>query len=70
MGVIPMRTSECSVKKELPFTVNIIHKEERENLNRIGNEIAAKEGLQYEGYTVFTAEPYSIEKAKPTLFFN
>ena len=65
-----MRTSECSVKKELPFTINITLKEERDKLNLLGEEIAGKKGLHYEGYTVYTAEPYSIEKAKPTLFFN
>jgi hypothetical protein len=65
-----MRTSECSVKKELPFTINVIHKEERDKLDQLGKEIAVKEGLHYEGYTVYTAEPYSIEKAKPTLFFD
>ena len=65
-----MRNSECSVKKELPFTINIIHKEERDKLNRLGEEIATKEGLHYEGYSAYTAEPYSIEQAKATLFFN
>jgi hypothetical protein len=65
-----MRTSECSVKKDVPFTINIVHKEERDKLDRIGNEIAAKEGLHYEGYSVYTAEPYSVEKAKATLYFN
>ena len=65
-----MRNSECSVKKDLTFTVNVIHKEERENLDQLGKEIAIKEGLHYEGYSVYTADPYSIEKAKPTLYFN
>lgn len=65
-----MRTSECSVKKELPFTVNLSHKEERDNLDQIGNKIAVEIGLHYEGYTAETTEPYSLEKAKLTLFFN
>lgn len=65
-----MRTSECSVKKELAFTINIVHKEERDKLNKLGEETAVKKGLHYEGYTVYTAEPYSIENAKPTLYFN
>lgn len=65
-----MRGSECSVKKVLPFTINITHQEEREKLDKLGNEIAAKEGLHYEGYSVCTTEPYSIEQAKPTLYFN
>jgi len=45
-------------------------KEERDKLDRIGEEIAAKEKLHYEGYYVNTVEPYSLEKAKPILFFN
>jgi hypothetical protein len=65
-----VRTSECVVKKVLPFTVNVIRPEEREKLDKLGDEIAAKEGLHYEGYSVITSEPYSIEQAKPTLYFN
>jgi len=65
-----MRASECARKIVLPSTINITLQEEREKLNRIGNEIAAKEGLRYEGYSVSTIEPYSIEKAKPTLYFD
>ena len=65
-----MRTSECSVKKVLPFTVNVILHEERQKLEKMGQEIAAKEGLHYEGYSVITAEPYSVENAKPTLYFD
>ena len=65
-----MQVSECSIKKELTYTVNILHKEERDKLDRIGEEIAAKEKLHYEGYYVNTVEPYSLEKAKPILFFN
>ena len=65
-----MRTSECSVLKVLPFTVNVVRSEEREKLNCLGQEIASKEGLRYEGYSVITQEPYSIEQAKPTLYFN
>lgn len=65
-----MRTSECSVKKELPFTVNLVSKEERKNLEQLGKKIAVKIGLHYEGYNACTIDPYSVEKAKPTLFFN
>jgi len=65
-----MRTSECTVKKIIPFTVNIAHKEDRESLDKLGNEIATKEGIHYEGYSVCTTEPYSIEKAKATLYFD
>jgi len=65
-----VRTSECAVKKVLPFTVNIILSEERQKLDKLGLEIAAKEGLNYEGYSVITTDPYSIENAKPTLYFN
>lgn len=65
-----MRATECSVKKELPFTINATLKEEREKLDRLGKEIAAKEHLRYEGYYINTVEPYSIEKAKAILLFN
>jgi len=65
-----MRTSECAVKKVLPFTVNVVRLEEREKLNQIGQEIASKEGVHYQGYSVITQEPYSIEQAKATLYFD
>ncbi len=65
-----MRASECSVKKELPYTVNLILKEERENLDQIGKRIAVQIGLHYDGYTACTVDPYSVEKAKATLFFH
>lgn len=67
--VVLVRTSECAVKKVLPFTVNVVRPEEREKLNRLGQEIAAQENLKYEGYSVITQEPYSIEQAKATLYF-
>jgi len=65
-----MQTNECSVIKEVPFTVNLTHQDEVEKLNQMGESVAAKEHLHYEGYIVFTDVPYSVEKAKPTLFFN
>ena len=65
-----MRTSECAVKKVLPFTINVTCQEEREKLDQLGSEIAAKEGLRYEGYSACTTEPYSIKNAKPTLYFD
>ena len=65
-----MRTSECYAKKELPFTINIVIDDERKKLDSLGQEIASKEGLNYEGYTVTTLEPYSLDKAKAILFFN
>ena len=64
-----MRTSECAVKKVLPFTVNLALAEERKNLDKLGSELAEKEGLHYEGYSLYTGEPYSIEQAKPVLYF-
>lgn len=65
-----MKVIECCAKKDLSFTINILKKEDRDNLDRIGNEIAGKERLHYEGYYLNTTEPYSIEKAEPILFFN
>ncbi|MDD4179429.1 MAG: hypothetical protein PHH14_05220 [Candidatus Margulisbacteria bacterium] len=65
-----MQIVECPGKKVLPFTVNVTRPEERENLNRLGLEIASKEGLHYEGYAAITIEPYSIEHAKAELYFN
>jgi len=54
----------------LPFTVNVVQPEEREKLNQLGSEIASKEGLHYEGYSVITADPYSIEHGKAILYFD
>ena len=65
-----MRVSECSGKRVLPFVVNISRLEERERINQIGSDIASEESLHYEGYSVVTADPYSIESAKVTLYFN
>jgi len=64
-----MRVTECSGKRVLPFTVNIARLEEREKINQIGSNTATEEGLHYEGYSVITSEPYSIENAKVTLYF-
>jgi hypothetical protein len=68
--MIAMKNSECGAKQELPFTINVSHKEERDNLDQMGMKIAIKKGIHYEGYSVYTAEPYSMENAKPTLFFD
>ncbi len=65
-----MRTSECSVIKELPETFNLTLKEERNKVANLGETIATKEGLHYEGYLAYTEAPYSVEKAKLTLLFN
>lgn len=59
----------CSIKKELPFTINISLKEDRDKLDQIGQEIAVQEHLKYEGYSVSTTAPYSVDKGLPTLFF-
>ena len=65
-----MRIEECFGKRVLPFTVNVTRPEEREKLNQIGTEIATKEGMRYEGYSVITVEPYSVEKGKAILYFD
>ena len=65
-----MRTSDCALKKVLPFTIDVTHKEEREKLDQLGNELAVKEGLHYEGYSLCTTDPYSINQAKPVLYFD
>lgn len=65
-----MRIAECFGNRVLPFTVNVTRPDEREKLNRLGNEIAVKEGLHYEGYSVVTIDPYTIENAKATLYFD
>ena len=65
-----MKIAECFGNRVLPFTVNVTRPEEREKLNRLGSEIARREGVHYEGYTVVTVEPYTIEKAKATLYFD
>ncbi len=65
-----MQTSECTVIKEVPETVNLISSDERKKLDDLGQQIASKEHLHYEGYIAFTEEPYSVDKAKTTLFFD
>lgn len=65
-----MQTSECTVIKEVPETINLKIPEERTKLASLGENIASKEGLHYEGYIAYTDSPYSIEHAKLTLFFD
>jgi hypothetical protein len=65
-----VRVTECFGKRVLPDTIDITRPEERDKLNRIGSEIAAQEGLHYEGYTAITVEPYSIKQAKAILYFD
>ena len=65
-----MKACECSLKKDVPFTINVTHNDELEKLNTLGKEIASKEGIEYEGYYLFTITPYSVESAKATLLFN
>jgi hypothetical protein len=59
-----------TLKIEMPFTVNVYLPEDREKLANLGNEIAKERGLKFEGYQLFTQEPYSLESSKPTLFFS
>lgn len=68
--MIIMQTSECTVIKELPDPVNLSRPEERKRIDALGKEIASKEHLHYEGYIAFTEAPYSVDKAKTTLFFD
>jgi|GEM_PF-904728 len=65
-----MRTSECTVIKEIKDPINLTKNEERKRLELIGNDIASKDHLHYEGYIAYTDSPYSVEKAKITLFFD
>lgn len=65
-----MQTSECSVIKEVPFLVNLRLDNERNRIKLLGEEVATKEHLHYEGYIAITYSPYSVEEAKTTLFFN
>jgi len=62
--------SVCTYKKELPFTINIAQPQDREIVEKIGQVLAQKSGLNYEGYGVCTVEPYSLEKARPILYFD
>lgn len=59
----------CPIKKELPFTINISLKEDRDKLDQLGQAIADREEIRYEGYSVSTTAPYSVDKGLPTLFF-
>jgi len=65
-----MQTSECTVIKEVSDPVNLNRPEERKKLDDLGQQIASKEHLHYEGYIAFTEAPYSVDKAKTTLFFD
>jgi hypothetical protein len=65
-----MRVAECVREMILPETVNVSLSAEREKLNRLGSEVAARAGVNYEGYTAVTIEPYSLEHAKAVLYFN
>ncbi|HVN66931.1 MAG TPA: hypothetical protein VMT55_01040 [Candidatus Sulfotelmatobacter sp.] len=65
-----MRVAECVREMILPNTVDVTVSEEREKLNRLGSEIAVKEGFHFEGYTAATIEPYSLQNAKAVLYFN
>ena len=65
-----MRTSECTVIKEIPETIDLSKNEERNRLSKLGEDIASKEHLHYEGYIAFTGSPYDVEHAKTTLFFD
>ena len=62
--------SVCPYKKNVPFTINIYSKEDRERLSILGQQIAQQEGIKFEGYYLDTQEPYSVEAAKATLFFE
>ena len=65
-----MQTSECTAIKELSETINLSKEEERNRLSLLGENIASKEHLHYEGYIAFTGSPYDVEHAKTTLFFD
>ena len=60
----------CAHKKDVIFTVNVLEKKDLAKLEKLGSEIAQKEGLKFDGYTLCTVMPYSLEKAKPTLLFS
>jgi len=61
--------TDCTLRKDVPFLVNACRPEDREKLERLGQDLAQKEGFRFEGYSLCTLEPYSIDKAKATLFF-
>ncbi len=65
-----MHTSECTVMKKVPDPVNLTSAEERKKLDQLGESIASSEHLHFEGYIACTQEPYSVSKAKTTLFFD
>jgi hypothetical protein len=65
-----MLAHECSAVKELPETFNLVIADDRTNLAKLGELIAVREGLHFEGYVAYTDTPYSVENAKITLCFN
>jgi len=60
---------DCTYKKEVPYTINAFLKTDRERLEKLGSEIAQQEGIKFEGYSLITLEPYSLDNAKAYLFF-
>ncbi len=65
-----MQTNECSMIKEIPDTIDLTRTEERKKIDLLGQRIASKEHLHYEGYIAFTDSPYSVDHAKATLCFD
>ena len=65
-----MNTDTIPHKKDVTFTVNVMMKRDLEKLEKLGSEIAHKEGSRFDGYSLTTQNPYSIIEAKPTLFFS
>jgi hypothetical protein len=65
-----MRVSECARRVVLRSPTNVTRLEERKKIDQLGQEIAVREGMHYEGYSVSVAEPYSLEQAKTVLYFN
>ncbi|HTY13766.1 MAG TPA: hypothetical protein VMD02_06225 [Candidatus Omnitrophota bacterium] len=61
---------ELASKKDLLFTVNVLSGKDLDKLAKLGCEIADKDGMHFDGYTVETHSPFSLEHAKATLLFS
>lgn len=62
--------NQCPMKMRAPFTINVLSQAEREKLANLGQEIAVKKNVHFEGYILDTQEPYALDHAKATLFFD
>lgn len=60
----------CPMKLIVPFTVDALKQQDRAKVENFGKEVAERDHIHFEGYILDTQEPYSLDHAKATLFFD